>query len=402
MVPARRGRGPARRAAPRTRGDGPSALGAKVEDLGCSPHPRGWSLRRGHPFRGRRLLPAPAGMVPFRYISIAPCQPAPRTRGDGPSRRPANTAAPSCSPHPRGWSLEEAGEHGGAVLLPAPAGMVPPPNWTGSAPSSAPRTRGDGPSGDALRPAPQSCSPHPRGWSHRRRRCARPAQLLPAPAGMVPTDPISARITYPAPRTRGDGPLEQFCGPFSGSCSPHPRGWSQGDRGVPEDGELLPAPAGMVPPSRTGWPPSGTAPRTRGDGPPIRKMVGSFARCSPHPRGWSRLGHPGPRGRLLLPAPAGMVPGGEGTGLARRAAPRTRGDGPPFSGISRPPDLCSPHPRGWSLPRPGNAGALGCSPHPRGWSRAQGSPRRDHPLLPAPAGMVPAGRTCRSRDRPAP
>ncbi|QEV51352.1 hypothetical protein CP981_06465 [Streptomyces platensis] len=51
---------------------------------------------------------------------------------------------------------------------------------------------------------------------------------------------------------------------------------------------------------------------------------------------------------MLVPAPAGLVPGEEPVRRGGTAAPGTRGVGP-CTGIWRMNlKLCSPHPRGWS------------------------------------------------------
>ncbi len=215
--------------------------------MSCSPHPRGWSQRRHRRDRRHALLPAPAGMVPRSGSGRSAGPPAPRTRGDGPFTRPMASTSPICSPHPRGWSQRRQRQGRTQRLLPAPAGMVPPPSSSPGSPRAAPRTRGDGPEGDANKFLGYNCSPHPRGWSPLDSGLRCPFILLPAPAGMVPLLSGLATALTTAPRTRGDGPtpgVQQYTGL---ACSPHPRGWSPGaDTDAGEEG-LLPAPAGMVP-----------------------------------------------------------------------------------------------------------------------------------------------------------
>ncbi len=249
MVPIRRSRADTSPAAPRTRGDGPWCCGTGGRERLCSPHPRGWSSSRTVPEGCRGLLPAPAGMVPVAKRSTSAPLTAPRTRGDGPSAFVFGGGHSRCSPHPRGWSQRVAAGKPGVGLLPAPAGMVPPPT-------------SEGPADD---------------------------RLLPAPAGMVPLQQAHPRPVGPAPRTCGDGPGQTPTGSRSTPCSPHPRGWPPGRRLGSTQALLLPAPAGMAPSRRPGTVGGEPAPRTRGDGP-----------C----REW--------RAQLvdfLLPAPAGMVPG---------------------------------------------------------------------------------------------
>ncbi len=274
----------------------------------CSPHPRGWSPRRPHHHPTAGLLPAPAGMVPCRGCAPTSTPTAPRTRGDGPTAGLRVSRATSCSPHPRGWSSPRWCRWSARRLLPAPAGMVPAPEFLTIRERSAPRTRGDGPQRLHHMAKHRSCSPHPRGWSREHLRVAQDEQLLPAPAGMVPAAEVAAYRDKPAPRTRGDGPSMITWRGWSGCCSPHPRGWSPGDLVLLVRDVLLPAPAGMVPRRTCRRSTAGSAPRTRGDGPHDREGDRHQTSCSPHPRGWSPSRACGADGRGLLPAPAGMVP----------------------------------------------------------------------------------------------
>ncbi len=215
-----------------------------------------------------------------------------------------------------------------------------------------------------------ACSPHRRGWSQVRRPARHLQQLLPAPAGMVPPPTVSAGRGAAAPCARGDGPMLDDRARARLDCSPHLRGWSRVVGHRQDQGALLPTPAGMVP---GGWPaerPGAPVPRTCGDGPamfsdgaehlrcslhtrrdgPLALSTSAVRRpCSPHPRGWSPVqaagrqrGRPAPRTRGdgplgqsvqktrrgLLPTPVGMVPSSRSPHRTTRAAPRARGDGP--------------------------------------------------------------------------
>ncbi|RLV78526.1 putative secreted protein [Streptomyces rapamycinicus NRRL 5491] len=355
----------------------------------CSPHPRGWSqqVQQHHVVQG--LLPAPAGMVPRPEGLRHQGQPAPRTRGDGPSGstwssvvedcsphprgwspRATATAWPTtCSPHPRGWSHRKQREGGNLELLPAPAGMVPRAGGHRGGTWPAPRTRGDGPRRPADPQREPRCSPHPRGWSRLGLWSDVACRLLPAPAGMVPISWVKPWLLPAAPRTRGDGPCLAMSMRSVGFCSPHPRGWSLRGAAAERGQSLLPAPAGMVLRASPRATTSRSAPRTRGDGPTTGAAAGGLGSCSPHPRGWSPPPPSDLSNYLLLPAPAGMVPAVACTWVPPLPAPRTRGDGPAYATWEDVLFDCSPHPRGWSLGR---------------------RPHRVRPvLLPAPAGMVP-------------
>ncbi len=313
----------------------------------CSPRPRGWSRSSQPGAEPVHLLPAPAGMVPAPTWSPHPAAPAPRARGDGPSLGLSGRNMLDCSPRPRGWS--RVGEVRIALrpLLPAPAGMVPPGPWRVRPGCPAPRARGDGPRARAYDVHAVDCSPRPRGWSFVVRLGSTGGLLLPAPAGMVPPAARTPAGTSAAPRARGDGPAGLRGGVEDQHCSPRPRGWSQGLGTQARSGGLLPAPAGMVParsgsgadtpaaprargdgPSRCSTAPfSRPAPRARGDGPRDHHRRQPCRRCSPRPRGWSQPHGLSRELLLLLPAPAGMVPETVTMRIWPGSAPRARGDG---------------------------------------------------------------------------
>src|SRR5690606_38927780 len=348
MVPRHPGTGRTPAAAPRTRGDGPRHRHAMTRQVDCSPHARGWSPGVTYYTRTSTLLPARAGMVLQVTERLLEVRPAPRTRGDGPTAlKPAHDPI-LCSPHARGWSRTGRRARPRSRLLPARAGTVPRRPRGSPARTAAPRTRGDGPPTWRRLPRPWDCSPHARGWSLRQHLLTGLLHLLPARAGMVPRRRARRGRRCAAPRTRGDGPGQFPCLAGLLVCSPHARGWSPRAPSTPTSSTLLPARAGMVPmwPAGTRWPRPG--PRTRGDGPSTRPRPPRTPTCSPHARGWSRAGPLRGRGPALLPARAGMVPPARSPCRRSPTAPRTRGDGPFGHMVCVPGDVCSPHARGWS------------------------------------------------------
>ncbi len=98
MVPRRRRPSRTLPSAPRTRGDGPPAEAAHPRPVVCSPHPRGWSRADDHGQEAAHLLPAPAGMVPAPGADRGGLRAAPRTRGDGPSAMATVPTGENCSP----------------------------------------------------------------------------------------------------------------------------------------------------------------------------------------------------------------------------------------------------------------------------------------------------------------
>ncbi len=248
MVPVRREPRRSRQAAPRTRGDGPWPVADHGVHRACSsPHPRGWSHPHQRPPGPGRLLPAPAGMAPPPGPPPAATAPALRTRGDGPGPGRGASWNPDCSPHPRGWPLDPIRGSRPGRLLPAPAGMAPGPPATPAPPQPAPRTRGDGPRPRRTACRACFCSPHPRGWPRQNRDDLHRHALLPAPAGMAPMRGTTAAARSSAPRTRGDGPSPVRVARSTVACSPHPRGWPLARGGAVGARTLLPAPAGMAP-----------------------------------------------------------------------------------------------------------------------------------------------------------
>ncbi len=276
-------------------------------------------------------------MVPRRVSPHPQTLRAPRSRGDGPRRRPGWTADEACSPLARGWSHQPALHRRAPRVLPARAGMVLTPRGSTRRAPRAPRSRGDG-------PRPRSTPP-----------CAR--SVLPARAGMVPTPVEDHSTMLRAPRSRGDGPRAVKATALALLCSPLARGWSEAEVDAAMCEVVLPARAGMVPlptalaDSETG------APRSRGDGPVVASWPSAISRCSPLARGWSlgladRLGVV-----IVLPARAGMVRGSRRYCRTWSRAPRSRGDGPMVLRWVGVDWTCSPLARGWSAwPRSSRTG----------------------------------------------
>src|SRR5690606_28541083 len=91
--------------------------------------------------RSPRLLPARAGMDPARAARTARAATAPRTRGDGPGSSRPSRHGPHCSPHARGWTLRRPVDRLHRALLPARAGMDPAKKAAPPLRQPAPRTR---------------------------------------------------------------------------------------------------------------------------------------------------------------------------------------------------------------------------------------------------------------------
>ncbi len=115
----------ARTTAPRARGDVPEVAGGQPHHTLCSPRPRGCSRDVPHGHVRVPLLPAPAGMFPTYRRGSAATGSAPRARGDVPESSPVPAWLTPCSPRPRGCSNTFPYRPSWRQLLPAPAGMFP-------------------------------------------------------------------------------------------------------------------------------------------------------------------------------------------------------------------------------------------------------------------------------------
>ncbi len=270
-------------------------------------------------------------MDPARHRGRASPLPAPRPRGDGPAPGQPAGALTVCSPPARGWSLADPGPAGAVGLLPACAGMDPGSSPTANPPRAAPRPRGDGPTRQASAVNPITCSPPAGGWSPQRAELRAGQALFLVPAGLIFGCGCWSRVWW-------------WCCVGSsvawvavvGGCGE----WGSGHGGrspssSPCSGLLT---TGLTTVLTMGGPwgrfvcfgesclgacwrqvellVRKAAPRTRGDGPIGATTVTIAPTCSPHPRGWSHQREGRRAGPALLPARAGMDP------RASRCGPR--------------------------------------------------------------------------------
>ena len=226
MVPRHRATESRTGCAPRASGDGPTTHGAPGAVPRCSPRERGWSVGVVAERRRQFVLPARAGMVPWRCGGKSSGACAPRASGDGPCLPTCPSMGTTCSPRERGWSQPARNGWKNVGVLPARAGMVPtrlraPPHRR-----RAPRASGDGPSPTNSSRGWTRCSPRERGWSLQRASAAVSRHVLPARAGMVPSHDLRPHVIPRAPRASGDGPSRKATEMMPVTCSPRERGWS--------------------------------------------------------------------------------------------------------------------------------------------------------------------------------
>ncbi len=192
--------------APRSGGGGPYGEGGIPGPGQCSPLRRGWPLGLLLRAGSRAVLPAQAGVAPSCSTSArhGPC--APRSGGGGPSDAPPYAGARACSPLRRGWPLAPAGRRRTDRVLPAQAGVALT-SFAGIMTSgSAPRSGGGGPKAMLVTSERGRCSPLRRGWPLVGERLYRAAGVLPAQAGVAPSQRPAGRTALGAPRSGGGGP----------------------------------------------------------------------------------------------------------------------------------------------------------------------------------------------------
>ncbi len=224
--------------------------------------------------------------------------------------------------------------------------MDPRDPWQSNTENTAPRARGDGPWPHPLPSRMIGCSPRTRGWTYVVIASHFCAMLLPAHAGMDPPSAPPPATSATAPRARGDGPTRPVAEQHRKYCSPRTRGWTLAPSVAQPDDRLLPAHAGMD--LRRDRQPllRHAAPRARGDGPRSRSHASKRSVCSPRTRGWTYVVIASHFCAMLLPAHAGMDPGRGRTLRRGRSAPRARGDGPQYTGVTVCWCNCSPRTRG--------------------------------------------------------
>ena len=150
------------------------------------------------------------------------------------------------------------------------------------------------------------------------------------------------------PRTRGDGPKRKKLLKSPKKVAPHTRGWAPIQRHRAKGCEGCPAHAGMGPDTHEPRPAQGWLPRTRGDGPCPSSITRGATAVAPHTRGWALATVTARISATGCPAHAGMGPSATDlpSGLAR--LPRTRGDGPTKAKALRLAQRVAPHTRGWA------------------------------------------------------
>ncbi len=267
-------------------------------------------------------------------------------------------------------------------MVPAHAGLFPGAPRGGAGAPRGPRARGAVPWSSHAILRPSAWSPRTRGCSRAAARRMRRVVVVPAHAGLFPPCPGPSRDPSRGPRARGAVPRSIWVPPLRRGWSPRTRGCSRCRVRGESVGFVVPAHAGLFPRSSPRPARSYGGPRARGAVPSVTGTWVNPPKWSPRTRGCSpplrRHGKP----LAVVPAHAGLFPGARSRSCAASCGPRARGAVPTASGTRHGPSWWSPRTRGCSL------------------AAVDGG--REVPVVPAHAGLFPAGvgRTAPCRGGP--
>ena len=199
--------------------------------------PEGWAF----------VVPASAGIVPARGVSMSYQHRRPRQRGDRPYYGDHPDYAGESSPPARGSSTRSTSRCLLIAVVPASAGIVPDRSGRRLRERRRPRQRGDRPSTSWGSGIEQQSSPPARGSSAGAALDRDPRAVVPASAGIVqPMLPTQTRTSC-RPRQRGDRPVIDLIEALDPASSPPARGSSGEHHEYRPHRHLVPASAGIVP-----------------------------------------------------------------------------------------------------------------------------------------------------------
>ncbi len=278
------------------------------------------------------VVPAHAGLVPGGAGMSDRSPRAPRACGVGPAATMGGSSGIRWSPRLRGWPRHVPGRPGNALVVPAHAGLAPSNRKTEQEALSGPRACGVGPTSTGWRWSQPKCSPRMRGWSLRGLLDPHDHVVVPAHAGWSRLVHLRQSPREGGPRACGVGPQSRRLSGLTAEWSPRTRGWS---RSVGVDlmaRGVVPACAGVVPPAHWGprWTRSG--PRVCGGGPNVVAGLAVTVLWSRTCGGWPL--HVARPDREALVAPRTCGPS---RNSARRAP------GAPRAPSRAPPPLRAPH-----------------------------------------------------------
>ena len=154
---------------PRMRGDRPIRLYQLHARSAFTPHARGSTVRRTRLYRTYKVYPACAGIDPTSDGGSTQCWSLPRMRGDRPQVEEWQDWQTVFTPHARGSTAVDVGDHETHSVYPACAGIDLSQTANTASGSCLPRMRGDRPLTPVLPRLFVRFTPHARGSTAKRR-----------------------------------------------------------------------------------------------------------------------------------------------------------------------------------------------------------------------------------------
>ena len=296
------------RAHPRSRGENPRTWTPTGPISGSSPLTRGKLAQQGATLAELRLIPAHAGKTHLGQRRGFSSRAHPRSRGENAPPRRGVSSTVGSSPLTRGKLSGGVVRRVRIGLIPAHAGKTSSASWRLTAWAAHPRSRGENVFGELEANRLGGSSPLTRGKQCCHRHALGTERLIPAHAGKTLGRRRATRARRAHPRSRGENPGCDTVRPRTAGSSPLTRGKRSGLRARALRRRLIPAHAGKTRCQRRSRDPDRAHPRSRGENERDVSLAAGFGGSSPLTRGkrQARRHEAHPRG--LIPAHAGKTP----------------------------------------------------------------------------------------------
>ncbi len=293
---------------PRACGAVPCPLGHSATPREWSPRVRGCSLEGARGGQQVVVVPARAGLFPRAGHPGTRLRGGPRACGAVPQNRRLRDGGLRWSPRVRGCSPEPAATGRRVAVVPARAGLFPGPRPHSTSSACGPRACGAVPMRTASLVGAAEWSPRVRGCSRRTGGIRLADVVVPARAGLFPPPHTTELQHSCGPRACGAVPGRLAVPLAKNQWSPRVRGCSPAAGRSPRRAGVVPARAGLFPLGGVVHGAPGRGPRACRAVPDLGVIECQDGEWSPRVRGCSRTGSSSPLARLVVPARAGLFP----------------------------------------------------------------------------------------------
>ena len=253
------------------------------------------------------VVPAYAGVIHSVRLVCIPEIRRPRLRGGHPDIASSIMGGAKSSPPTRGSSWCATTSTAVDGVVPAYAGVIPWKRRSASPAARRPRLRGGHPGRRPLPHRRSRSSPPTRGSSRYSLVVLSGVDVVPAYAGVILRSEVVSAWTRRRPRLRGGHPQLGIPRSQQGASSPPTRGSSWIGGGVRGRAEVVPAYAGVIRQLLRGRGGDAGRPRLRGGHPTSRVDLNPVEESSPPTRGSSRHFREGHELPPVVPAYAGVI-----------------------------------------------------------------------------------------------